>query len=167
MTTIQSAFDRLLALLAGAGAAVFALTALLIPVNVVLRACCRTSLFGLLDAVEYGLLATTFLAAPWVLARNAHVTVDIATIGLPARPRRMLDLVVNSLGALLSAVLAWYALAALLISHGRGSVILTAFAMPEWIPLLAPTVGGALLAVEFVRRAVRGPAAATRAATGL
>ena len=75
-------------------ALILALTAILIPLNVGLRACCRTSLFGLLDAVEYGLMATTFLAAPWVLSKNAPVAVDIATLALPEGPRRALRRIV-------------------------------------------------------------------------
>jgi len=153
--SLETAFQKSLTLLAAFGGIVLFLTALLIPVNVVLRACCRTSIFGLLDAVEYGLMATTFLAAPWVLMKNAHVAVDIAAMVLPCGPRRLLARAVNLFGMALSLVLFWYALQALQVSAARGSMIRKAFVIPEWWTLLAPVVCGALLSLEFLRRAVR------------
>jgi TRAP-type transport system small permease protein len=77
MRTLEDLYRGLLVGLAAAAGLIFALTAVLIPVNVVLRAGFSSAVFGLYDAIEFGLLAATFLAAPWVLARNAHVTVDI------------------------------------------------------------------------------------------
>jgi TRAP-type C4-dicarboxylate transport system permease small subunit len=135
---------------------VLALIALAIPVNLVLRACCESPVYGLLDAVEYGLMAATFLAAPWVLRNNAHVTVDIVTLALPEGVRGPLARLVNVMGVLLSLALAWYALSAASVSFERGSMIRTAFAVPEWLTLLAPAISGSLLAVEFARRAATG-----------
>ncbi|KAA3630154.1 MAG: TRAP transporter small permease, partial [Proteobacteria bacterium] len=163
---IERFFLRLIGLLAALSGAVLVLVALLIPVNLLLRACCSTSIFGLLDAVEYGLMAATFLAAPWVLVQGAHVAVDIVTLNLPGRLRRPLAHLVNLLGMILSSALAWYAFSAALVSYQRGSMIRTAFAVPEWLTLLAPGICGVLLAVEFLRRITRHPPA-SRSAPGL
>lgn len=136
---------------------ILALVAVLIPINLVLRACCSTSIYGLLDAVEYGLMIATFLAAPWVLVQNGHVTVDIVTLALPARIRRPLAQVINLAGIALSGLLAWYAFKAAVVSFERGSMIRTAFNVPEWLTLVVPSVAGILLAMEFLRRLRHSP----------
>jgi TRAP-type transport system small permease protein len=156
LLTVERLFLRLLLALAATAGVVLALIAILIPVNLVLRACCGGSIRGLFDAIEYALMAATFLAAPWVLAQNAHVTVDIVTLSLPEPVRRHLAHAINALGIVLSALLAWYALSAAAISLERGSMIRTAFAMPEWLTLVAPGVCGVLLMLEFARRLWRG-----------
>jgi len=157
---------RLVSVLAALAGVILALTAVLIPVNLLLRSLAGTSIYGLLDAVEYGLMIVTFLAAPWVLVQNAHVTVDIATLMVPAGPRRQLARFANGVGALLSLALAWYALRAALVSFERGSVIRTAFDVPEWMTLVIPVIAGVLLAIEFIRRACSEPPA-HRSSSGL
>ncbi len=163
---MEKLYLKLVDVLALASGVILALTAALIPVNLVLKAAFSTSIFGLLDAIEYGLMSATFLAAPWVLRQNAHVVVDIFTMALPPGARGVLARAVNLLGAALCAVLAWYAIRAALVSFERGSMIRTAFNVPEWLTLVPPAVAGILLAVEFLRRA-RAGAAEQRSATGL
>ncbi|MXN63452.1 TRAP transporter small permease subunit [Stappia sp. GBMRC 2046] len=166
MNRFDQWFDRLLVALAALAGAIFASIAILIPVNVVLRNAFGTSIYGLLDAIEYGLLAATFLAAPWVLANNAHVTVDLLTGSLRPGARRIADIAVNLLGAAVSAVFLWYALEALDLSFTRGSMIRTAFVIPEWWTLTVAPLSMALIFIEFLRKLAR-PASAERAATGL
>jgi TRAP-type C4-dicarboxylate transport system permease small subunit len=109
----------------------------------------------LISAVEYGLLTATFLAAPWVLSRHAHVTIDLLTSALrPAAARRLAQFVAV-LGFLFSVTFLWFALQAALISAARGSMIRTAFVVPEWWALMAAPIGFALIAIEFLRQIFR------------
>lgn len=166
MTALDRAFDRLLGAFAALAAAILGATALLISLNVILRNAAGTTIFGLLDAVEYGLLAATFLAAPWVLARNAHVTVDLLTAALPERAARRLARAVALLGFAIAAVFLRYALEAAWASAARGSMIRTAFVIPEWWVLSVAPAAFLLICVEFLRQAVR-PADRGRGPTGL
>jgi len=166
MRRIERLFDGVLAALAGVAAAIFGATALLISLNVVLRGTGAATIVGLLDAVEYGLLAATFLAAPWVLARHAHVTVDLVTAALPARLARPLARLVAVAGFAVSAVFLRYAAAAMLVSAERASMIRTAFTIPEWWLLAIAPVAFLLICLEFLRQAIR-PAAGAPPAPGL
>jgi TRAP-type transport system small permease protein len=156
MQKLEDLYRRLLAGLAAVAGVIFALTAVLITVNVVLRAWFSSAIFGLFDAIEYGLLAATFLAAPWVLARNAHVTVDIALMALSDRQRRRVGRLTNLLGAGLCAVFVHYSLTATLASAARGSMIRTSFVIPEWWVLSILPFAMSLMMVEFLLRAGRG-----------
>lgn len=149
--TAGRAFQRLLDALAALAGAIFALIAILIPVNVALRAG-GASLYGLLDAIEYGLFVSAFLAAPWVLSRGGHVTVDIVVAAVPRRAQRALAVATSLIGALACAIFFWFAIEALAASHARGSAIRRAFVIPEWWVLAVPPASMALLTVEFGRQ---------------
>jgi TRAP-type C4-dicarboxylate transport system permease small subunit len=155
MTMLGGAFDWALRLFAWAAAAAFGLTAALISVNVALRNFAGTTIYGLLDAVEYGLLAATFLGAPWVLSQGAHVTVDLVTAALPARRAAALARATAAVGFVISAVFLWYALEAATTSAARGSMIRTSFVIPEWWVLSIAPVAFALIAAEFLRQTIR------------
>lgn len=165
MRKANAAFDALLGALAALAAAIFAAIALLIPLNVALKALGIGSIYGLLEATEYGMLAATFLAAPWVLARNAHVSVDLVTAALPEGARRRTEIVTNLLGAAAALLFLVYAVEALMVSATRGSMIRTAFVIPEWWTLTAAPLSMVLILVEFLRK-IAAPAA-ERARVGL
>lgn len=167
MRRLERLFDLVVDLFAVLAGAVLVAVTLGLAVNVGLRALAGTSLFGMVDAIELGLMAATFLAAPWVLRKNAHVAVDIVLMGLPPAARRGAERGMAVVGALLCLVLSWASGNALLIAWGRGSMMRGVLDLPEWIPLAAPTLGGFLLALEFLRRAIRGVRAEGRQQAGL
>lgn len=166
MHLLERFFDRLLLALAWAAAAVFASIALLIPVNVLLRNGFGTAIYGLLDLIEYGLLGATFLAAPWVLARDAHVSVDLVVGALPRRGRLFVSSLANLIGLAVTAVFLWYSIEAVGASLSRGSMVRTSFTFPEWWVLSVIPASMALILVEFLRKLLR-PAKAGRSLTGL
>ena len=159
---LERGFDAVLRNLARLAAAVFAGVAVLIPVDLVLRNAFDAPIYGLLDAIEYGLLAATFLAAPWVLSINAHVSVDLLVAALAGRARRRVDAVANGVGAAAAAVFLWFAVAAAAQSIERGTMIRTAFVIPEWWVLAVAPVSMGLILAEFARRLLRAGGGAAR-----
>jgi len=153
---LSALYSGIVNALAAVAALIIALIAILITLNVALRASSVYSLFGLYDAIEYALMAATFLAAPWVLAKNAHVTVDIGLLALPPDARRRVARAGNLFAALLAAVFFWFALEATLASLARGSMVRTSFVFPEWWALAVMPLAMALMAIEFVLRYFRG-----------
>lgn len=123
-------------------------------VNVATRLVAGVNIHGMVDGIEHGLMVATFLAAPWVLMKNAHVSVDLVPRALGPVGRRRLSLLTDLFGAVLSLVLCWASAQALAISFARGAVTRGVLDIPEWLLLAAPAVGSALLAAEFLRRAL-------------
>ncbi len=156
MGRLDRAFDVVVRALAWLAAGVILTIAVLIPLDLVLRNVFQASIYGLLEAVEYGLLAATFLAAPWVLAINGHVSVDLFAGALPGRWRRIADTVGNLVGASAAALFVWFAAVALIQSIERDAFIRTAFTIPEWCVLAVAPASMALVLIEFGRRLVRG-----------
>jgi len=148
----EAAFKRIVLALAVLAGAILSVIALAIPVDVTLRACCSAAIFGLGDLTEHGIAAATFLGAPWVLMRNGHVAVDIVINNLPLRARARLAVLVNVVGAAVSAIFAFYMGTALSIALGRGSIAVGIIAVPEWLTFVAPTISLALFAIGFLLR---------------
>jgi len=107
MPVLEKAYCGLVTALAMLAGAVLAAITTALVINVVLVSAFTTNIFGMADGIEVGLMAATFLAAPWVLKKNAHVAVDIVTASLTPRIQRPLHIVTMSLGAVMSGVLAW------------------------------------------------------------
>jgi TRAP-type C4-dicarboxylate transport system permease small subunit len=166
MRALGRLLDLIIDTLAVLAGVIFAAITVVLTVNVAMRLLVRSNVYGMVDGIEMGLMAATFLGAPWVLKKNAHVSVDIMLIGLAPATRRHVDRMTALIGAALSLIFCWASVNALLIAWTRGSMMRGVLTMPEWIPLLAPAIGGALLAVEFLRRAARAPSA-QRQQTGL
>lgn len=158
MRTALSFFDRLLTAFAWLAGVIAVAIVAAICLNVALRNIFDETIYGLFDAIEYGLLAMTFLAAPWVLSKNAHVTVDLISRGLPPGPGRMLARITNGIGCVVALVFLIYAYQSMALSMSRGSMIRTAFTIPEWWTLSVAPLSFALITLEFLRQAIWPPA---------
>jgi len=94
-----------------------------------------------LDVSEYLLYAITFLGAPWVLRENGHIAIELVVERLPRRARAAARVVSDALGALVCAVLLYYACRALWRSFSANNLVYETFVFPEWyLYCLAPPV---------------------------
>lgn len=136
-------------LLAGLG---YATAAAVTAIDVVLRNSGGDSIRGLVDLIEYGLFASTFLAAPWVLHKSAHVRVDFVVDALPRAARGAAGLLTNLAGLGIALVMLYYSVRVTLQARDQGYLVLKSVVFPEWWALAVIPVASAMLAVEFGRR---------------
>jgi len=140
-------------LLAGIG---FALIAVTTAYDVFVRNVFGESVRGLIDVIEYALFVTTFLAAPWVLRKNAHVQVDFAVSALPPGAQRHAGRLADAIGLAVSLVLLVWSTRVTIAAWQQGSMVLKAVVFPEWWVFVVMPFASLLLAVEFVLR-LRAP----------
>lgn len=105
------------------------------------------------DLSGYALLWATFLAAPWVLKRNGHVSIELATDRLSPARRRRVAVAVSLVGAIISAIFAWQTAVTTYEFFDQGRMMARIWQIPLFIPYVCMPLGAALLAVEFLRRA--------------
>ena len=156
MPALGRAWDALVTALGLLAGALFGLMALAIGVDVALRNLGAGGAGWLIEAIEYGLLVATMLAAPWVLREGAHVSVDVLVAQLPGRwgdAARRLSAV---LGLAVCAGVAWYGARATAQAMARDSLVFKSLVFPEWWILALVPVGMALMGVEFARQAWHG-----------
>lgn len=134
-----------------AGAA-FAVLAVLITIDILLRNFGVVSFPWLLEVSEYVLYFATLLAAPWVLRQGAHVRVDLLLLILRPSWSRVVEVVADLLGLAGSAVLAWHGWRITADAFLRGDIVIKELVVPEWPILAAIPVAGILLTFEFMRR---------------
>lgn len=126
--------------------------ALIVTLDVMLRALGWGSISWQVEVSEYLLYLATFTGAPWVLRQGAHVRVDVIVRGLPPGFAAALDRAVAALGLAVCAVLVTYGAAAAWDAFGSGSLIMKQLVVAEWWLLAFIPLAAALLAVEFALR---------------
>jgi TRAP-type transport system small permease protein len=112
---------------------------------------------------EYALLWLAFLAAPWVLREEAHVTVEMLTSALPPRWRHRLHVATSLIGAAVCALFFWVSAGYLLEVRRSGELLFKSVVIEKWTVMAIMPPALALLSAQFVRRACRGPRAGTMA----
>lgn len=152
MTRLSRRFEAALVALAALAGAIVAAVAIVIPVDATVRFAFGRSINGIVDVIEFGLMSSVFLAAPWVLHRHGHVAVEIFAQALPERSKEFLGRVVSLIGCGLSVVMAWYGMTALLASYEKATMVRKAIIFPEWWTFVPLAVCFALMAVEFLRQ---------------
>jgi len=154
---MMKAYRRLLHTIGVVVGLCFGSIAVLIPFDMFLRATGLGSLPWLSEVVEYSIFAGVFLAAPWVLADNGHVKVDLLATALPAKAARKLERGLCVLGLIICASFVVIAILGALDAHEFGAMIRRTLVVPEWWLLATFAVAMALMCVEFLIRIVGDP----------
>ncbi|MBL8224233.1 MAG: TRAP transporter small permease subunit [Chromatiales bacterium] len=160
MTVLVRAWDALVsALLAGAGLVIAAVT-LLIAWDVVARNLGLQPPESTVALTEYALLYVALASGPALVRSRGHVTIDLLAGHLPAGLRPWLARGMLATAAATAAAVAVLAVLLALEALERGELDVRSFDIPR-IWLFAPlAVGGAMMAVEFLRLLARGEVAA-------
>ena len=161
MTTASRRAGRLVDLVIDvfAVAAVLILAALVVCVGleVVMRYFVGRPTRWVNEFSEYALLWLAFLAGPWVLREEAHVKVEMLTDALPPEWRHRFHVATSLVGAAVCALFCWVSTAYVVEVFGTGEFLFRAVQLPKWAVMAIMPPGLLLLAVEFVRRALRPP----------
>ena len=148
-------YPRLINACGAAAAILLGLVVLLVCYDVILRNLGAHSLPWIVEITEYMLPLATFLAAPWLMHRNEHIRLDI--LGATLSPARMavIDRIAAGFGLVVSAVIAWYAVAVILDAGESGALVIKSLVFPEWWLFVPVPLCFGLLSIECLRRLVR------------
>ena len=152
---IGEGYGRLLAGIGYMVAASICAMAVLITVDVGLRAFRIGNLPWLNEVAEYALYVGTFLAAPWALRLGAHVRIDIIVDSLPDRASRLLEQFVDALGGGVSAVLLYFGCVGTVQAYEFGHMQFKTITIPNWPLLSVFAFAMLLLTIEFALRFAR------------
>lgn len=154
--------DRLVDALALAAGALLCALVVLICMDVAARTFTLFATPWTLDITEYMLYAITFLGAPWVLREDGHIAIEIFVERLAPRARRAVRRGSDAFGALVCAVLLYYACRMWWRSYASKNLIYETFVFPEWyLYCIVPPVF-LLLLLLFLRRTARAAPQAPR-----
>lgn len=152
---LLAAYEGLIHAMAVLGALILVGMSLWVTYDVVARYVFVSPTIWASDLSEYGLLWATFLAAPWVLRQEGHVRIEIIVERLPRQYRRAIGIVVSVVGAVVCVIFAWQTGLTTVDFFARDLMEARIWRIPQWIPYSVIPLGSAVLAVEFVARALR------------
>lgn len=150
LVSLDSILAKINQCMMGLAAATIFVMACAVTADVVGR---NLSLFALpwtSELSEYGLYLASVLIAPWLLRRGQHVSVGILVDALPHAASRIVRMAGNSLCALVSGALGWYAVQATLRSYADQSLVIKNIVFPEWWTLVPISIVFFVLMVEFL-----------------
>jgi TRAP-type C4-dicarboxylate transport system permease small subunit len=132
---------------------VIAAMAIGVSAEVILRIFSFPSIVGLIELTEYGLFASTFFAAPYLLRANEHIRVDIVMSRVDPAAARAVEYAVLIAVIAVSAVTGVVGTVILVDSVREGTLIFKDLIIPKWwldwiIPLTSLAMG--LQALEML-----------------
>ncbi len=113
------------------------------------------------ELVEITCAVGVFLFFPYTHAVNGNITAEFFTAGLPARWRRVLDIVNDAVFALVAMVLAWRLSSGLLEKFASGETTIL-IGIPLWWAYSVAVLSMSLLAVVCLLRVIAGIGALRR-----
>lgn len=150
-TSAIAAYDRGLAVLAGAGAGCIVFILVAVVYDVVRRTLGFGSAVWVSALTEYALLYTVALAAPWLTRLKGHIMIESLVDTLPPRARQASELFACSLGMALCLVLGYYFAVSGWESFKWNEADMRAITLPRWVMYFPMPLMFGLTAVEFAR----------------
>ncbi|WP_165455828.1 TRAP transporter small permease [Paracoccus subflavus] len=105
------------------------------------------------DVVAFLLLATVFLAAPWLARTQGHVAVTILPDLLPPGAQRASIAAGYLIGAAVCFWATWMCVAETVLLQQRGTMTLTSFRIPKWWLMAVMSYGLLDCGLQFIRAA--------------
>lgn len=156
MRLLTHLYDGLLRGMAVVAGLLMVATMVSIMIDVVLRNIGTQSSAHLFTFTEYALLLIPLLGAPWLVREKGHIYVEVLINSLPRAPRQVLMRAILAACILVCAILAWYAGAITLQNYLLADKDVRSFDMPRWMLMVFMPLSFGMMALEFLRLAVRG-----------
>ncbi len=106
------------------------------------------------DFAGYAVIYLTFLATPWVLAREAHIKIELLVSRLPSKGQCVLGAVTSVAGAVVCGIFFWYSLEVFLyVFEAKMWFALGGFWILQWPVMVVLPVGSLVVTLQFLKRA--------------
>lgn len=142
--------------LAWVGGAMMLLCAILVSLDVVVRAAFKATYFESFELSTYAFAIATALGMSFALVSRAHIRIEVLYALLPARLRGWLDVFAHAVLALGAGVLLYWSAQLVLGNFGSGARSNSSLAVPLYIPQGIWLVGLAWFALLALLFALRG-----------
>lgn len=155
MAVLGRLWTRLIDGLALLGGASIGAACLLIAVDVTFRNVGLRPIQASSALTEYALLFSTMAGGPWLVREHGHIAVTSFVTMAPDGLRRLIGVLVSLTAVATLALLAWRAGVVGLQEAAFGAIDIRSIDIPAWIAYAMLAGGFGLMAVEFLRLALR------------
>jgi len=146
--------DKLSMVLCRIASVIFFVIVMLVAVNIVGRKLFNTTISGMIEIVQYGVLLVMVLSMARTTLTGGHVTVSIITGKLPKLPKRVIDVFDLVLSAVLVGIAAWVCMR--YIPQTRASGLTTErYKIPLYLVYTVMSIGLVVTAFTFILNLIR------------
>ena len=159
MIRLRRLFSLLNLACAIVGAALLFFIATIICFEVTVRALGGASRLWVIEVSEYALLFVTFLGAPYLLEKNAHVVLDLLYDNLIGRQRLFMQALNGAIGFAACAILTIVGIQVVLEQYDVGVREVTVMRPLSWWITASLPIGTSLMTFQFfdqIWRSLRG-----------
>ena len=149
------AFDSVLKTLGILSFICIIITMLIMSTEVVMRYFLNRPLGWSVEISTYLLVYICYMAAPYVLKNERHVTMDIVYSVLPVHLKAWLDVITSFLIIVISLTITWYSWKVTMDLYQTGLLVHGTVEIPKYMIVLIILVSGLLLVIESTRRTIR------------
>ena len=147
-------FDAIIDAMAFLAATLLFAAVFLIAYEVIMRYALGQSVSWVIEICEDILLFVTFLGTAWLLKKEGHVSVDILYTSLGPKTQKALDIGTSIIGALICAILTYYAAGSTMDHYARGATVIKSLTLPKAMLLVIIPIGFFTLFIQFIRRTI-------------
>jgi TRAP-type C4-dicarboxylate transport system permease small subunit len=151
LTSLDRIYHGVVRLFAWLSCALILIMTLLITYSVVVRFFLNSPIAWITEMTEYFLMYITFLAAPWLLQQQGHVRLDLVLNALKAKNKRLMEILSNLLGVIISVLITWYGLLTVMDLYQRGITVINILKVQKYILIMIIPISGILLITQFLK----------------
>ena len=155
LNKLRALFSRLNLICAILGACLLFLIAAIICFEVLVRALGGASRLWVIEVSEYALLFITFLGAPYLLEKNAHVLMDLLYNSFAGKTRLLVQGLNAAIGLTACAILTVIGVQVVLEQFEVGVREVTVMRPLSWWITAALPLGMGLMSVQFLNQLLR------------
>ena len=149
----DSAFNRILNIMAGIAGAIVTFAMLNSTMGVIARTFFNRPIGWTSEFNAYALLYITYLSAAWILFHEGHVIIGVATQYLKPRPAAFLKAVTSVFGAIVYFIITYFAVNVTWKSFVMKYPVQATVLIPKYTIQIIIPIGCFVLAAQFLRRA--------------
>ena len=147
---MRNALDSLYRLAGLAGAVMLFLILIMVVAQMIAR-WIEVPVTGLTEIAGYCMAATSFFGLGYAFSKESHIRVNLI-VGSKGSTSRLAEIVSTSVGTIIAAALAYYAVKTTVLSHRFHEISQGQDAILTWIPQVAMSVGTLVLVIALMDR---------------
>lgn len=151
MKFVNKIIDGCISILSAIAALALAFLLVGISYSVFSRFVFNQPLTNLVEYASYSLIYITFFGSPKILRSRGHINIDFLISKLSDKINVVLGIIVNIVGALVSAIVCYYGTLITFDNYVNNIKIMDSMGTPQYLLVMAIPIGMFFMMIQFLR----------------
>lgn len=154
INTTEKIFDSILDGMAIICGIIFIFIMVSVCIDVIMRYFLNKPMIWVIEISEYLLVYMTFIGAAWVQKQDAHIRMDIFTMMLKPKARKIIGIINSIISVCICFIISWFGSMETWDNFSHSIHTASSLELPKWPLLAIIPLGSFFLMLQFVRDAV-------------